>query len=320
MKNMAIKPKPLFDGATIGVISPASKPSDENKLRNGIQYLIDLGYNVVESNHALDSYGYLAGKDKHRVDDLNKMFRDPQIDAIFCSRGGYGTPRIINEIDFDAIKNNPKIFVGYSDITSLGLAIWQKTGLINFSGPMVAVEMSKGIDPFTKKWLWETLTSLDPVGALTNPPDVPIKTINPGKANGRLLGGCLSLINVVLGTPFCPDFNEAILFIEDVEEEPYRIDRYLAQLKMAGILNKISGLVIGQFVDCVPNDPEKPNLNLDQVFEDYFFDLDIPIISNFAYGHVPIKHTMPVGAKVELDTNQGALIIKENVVSDESVV
>ena len=315
-----IKPKQLSDGATIGIISPASRPSDEKKYRNGIQYLINLGYKVVESQHVLDSYGYLAGNDKDRVDDLNLMFRDTQIDAIFCSRGGYGTPRIINEIDFEAIKKNPKIFVGYSDITSLNLAIWQKTGLINFSGPMVAVEMGKGIDPFTELRFWETLKSTEQIGELRNPYNSSVQIVKPGKAKGRLLGGCLSLINVVLGTPYCPDFNNAILFIEDIEEEPYRIDRYLAQLKMAGILHQINGLVIGQFVDCVPSEPEKPNLKLDQIFDDYFSDLDIPIISNFAYGHVPVKHTMPVGAEVELDADHGALIITESVVSGKGVV
>jgi len=315
-----IKPKQLSDGATIGIISPASRPSDEKKYRNGIQYLINLGYKVVESQHVLDSYGYLAGHDKDRADDLNLMFRDTQIDAIFCSRGGYGTPRIINEIDFEAIKNNPKIFVGYSDITTINLAIWQTTGLINFSGPMVAVEMGKGIDPFTEQMFWKALKSTDPIGTLAHPSDSPIQIVKPGKANGRLLGGCLSLINVVLGTPYCPDFNNAILFIEDIEEEPYRIDRYLAQLKMAGILRQINGLVIGQFVDCVPSEPEKPNLKLNQIFKDYFSDLDIPIISNFAYGHVPVKHTMPVGVKVELDTDRGALIITESVVSGKGVV
>ncbi|MBC8181216.1 LD-carboxypeptidase [candidate division KSB1 bacterium] len=311
-----IKPKQLSNGATIGVVSPASRPSDEQKYSNGIQYLKNLGYKVVESRHVLDSYGYLAGKDRDRIDDLNLMFRDSQIDAVFCSRGGYGVPRIIDEIDFNSLQNDPKIFVGYSDITSLNLAILAKTGLISFSGPMVAVEMGAGIDQITEQNFWKTLKTSEPMGILENPSDLPIQVVKSGRAKGRLLGGCLSLINVVLGTPFCPDFNETILFIEDIEEEPYRVDRYLAQLKMAGVLDRISGLVIGQFVDCIPGDPEKPNLKLEQVFDDYFSDLDIPIISNFAYGHVPVKHTLPVGVQVELDTENGGLIILESAVNE----
>lgn len=309
-----IKPHQLQQGSTIGVVSPASRPADDQKYKKGISYLENLGYKVVESKHVLDNYGYLAGKDSDRSDDLNSMFSDSQIDAIFCSRGGYGVPRIIDAIDFDSIKNNPKIFVGYSDITSLNLAIWAKTGMITFSGPMVAVEMGKGIETFTEQNLWKMLCSTNHVGALKNPSDTQLQVVKPGKAKGVLLGGCLSLINVVLGTQFCPDFNNAILFIEDIEEEPYRVDRYLAQLKMAGIFDRISGLVIGQFVDCVPSDPEKPNLTLEQVFKDYFSSLDIPIISNFAYGHVPVKHTMPVGLEVELDTEKGGLILTESSV------
>ena len=318
-KKSTIKSPQLCEGATIGVISPASRPSDEQKYKTGILYLKKLGYKVVESRHVLDSYGYLAGKDLDRADDLNIMFGDSQIDAIFCSRGGYGVPRIIDEIDFVTIQNNPKIFVGYSDITSLNLAIWEKTGLISFSGPMVAVEMGKGIKTFTEQSFWKTLKSTDPVGILESPSDSLLQVLKPGKAKGALLGGCLSLINVILGTPYCPNFEKTILFIEDIEEEPYRVDRYLAQLKMAGILDRISGLVIGQFVDCSPSEPEKPYLTLEQVFEDYFSNLNIPIISNFAYGHVQVKHTLPVGIEVELDTEKGGLILTERAVNATTI-
>jgi len=314
-QSTILKSKALTAGSTIGIISPASRPLDEEKYRNGILYLRDCGYQVVESNQVLDSYGYLAGSDQVRADNFNAMFRDPQIDAVFCSRGGYGTPRIIDAIDYDVIRKNPKLFVGYSDITALNLAIWKKASLVTFSGPMVAVEMGKGIQPFTEAWFWKLLTSPVQNVLLSNPPDSPVRIIRPGQASGRLLGGCLSLINAVLGSAYCPNFQESILFIEDIEEEPYRIDRYLAQLKLAGIFKQISGLVIGQFVDCVPSEPEKPHLTIDQIIEDFVRDLNIPIIANFAYGHVPIKHTMPIGIEVELNTGKGGLIMKENAVS-----
>lgn len=314
---LGIKPIRIYNGATIGVISPASCPPDEEIYYQGKSYLRNLGFNVIESAHVLNKRGYLAGEDIDRVNDLNQMLRDPQIDAIICSRGGYGTPRIIDQIDFEVIRNHPKIFIGYSDITSLNMAIWKKTEVVTFSGSMVAVEMGRGIDPFTEKYFWKTLTSISPIGLLPNPPDMTIKVFKPGHAEGKLLGGCLSLINVLLGTSYCPDFKGAILFLEDIDEEPYRIDRYLAQLKLVGILNQVAGIVLGQFIDCVSKDTEKPSLTLDQIFEDYFCSLDIPIIANFAYGHGPVKHTMPIGVQAILDTAQEGLIITESAVRDK---
>jgi len=305
----------LADNDTIGVVSPASCPPDKEIFGQGVYYLRKLGYNVVVSEHVLDKHGYLAGEDSDRLNDLNKMFRDRKVNAIICSRGGYGAPRIIDQLDFDAIKHNPKIFIGYSDITALNLAIWKKAGLVTFSGPMVAVEMGRGIATFTEKNFWRMLTSVEPVGLLLNPPDVPIQVFNHGKTEGTLLGGCLSLINVLLGTPYCPDFKDAILFIEDIDEEPYRVDRYLAQLKLAGILNQVAGIVVGQFIDCHPKDPEKPSLELNEIFQDYFGPLNIPIFTNFAYGHGPIKYIMPVGVHAILDTDQGGLIITESAVT-----
>ncbi len=308
MNKKVIKAKAISHGSTIGVISPASRPTDDEKYKNGMRYLKEGGYQVVESKHVLDNYGYLAGTDTERADDFNLMFKDSQIDAVICSRGGYGSPRIVEAIDLDLIQKNPKVFVGYSDITVLNLAIFAKTGLVTFSGPMLAVEMGKGIDPFTEKSFWDRVTAENSSARLDNPSEMPIQIYKQGQAEGRLLGGCLSLINVVLGTPYCPDFSGAILFIEDIEEEPYRIDRYLAQLRMAGILNKISGLVIGQFVDCKPHDPEKPGLELSAIFDDYFSRLDIPIVSNFAYGHIPVKHTIPTGVMAKIDTEAGEVL------------
>lgn len=310
-----MKPFALEPNATIGIVSPASCPPDEEIFRQGVRYLRQKGYNVVESDHVLDKRGYLAGKDTDRVDDLNNMLNDPKIDAVICSRGGYGAPRIIDQIDFEGLKKNPKIFVGYSDITSMNLAIWKKTGLVTFSGAMVAVEMGRRIAAFTEQNFWKMLTSVEPIGLLANPPDLPIRVFSPGKAEGRLLGGCLSLINVLLGTSYCPDFEGAILFIEDIDEEPYRVDRYLAQLKLAGILNQVSGIVIGQFIDCHPKDPEKPSLELEEIFQDYFSELNIPIMANFAYGHSMVKHTMPVGVQAILDTENGGLMITESAVA-----
>ncbi len=309
-----LKPYQLTSKSTIGVVSPASRPGDEGTYRQGIAYLVQRGYRVVEAAHVLDQRGYLAGNDRARADDLNAMFRDPTIDAIICSRGGYGTARLLSYLDYDALRRHPKIFVGYSDITALNLAIWQQTRLVTFSGSMVAVEMGKGIASFTEQHFWRALTSTDAIGWLRNPDDSSIQIYRPGKASGVLLGGCLSLINVLLGTPYCPDFKGAILFIEDIDEEPYRVDRYLAQLKLAGILDQVAGIVVGQFTECDPRDPEKPSLTLAEIFDDYLAPLNIPIITNFAYGHGPIKHIMPIGVTAVLDTEQGGLMIPESAV------
>lgn len=314
-----MKPLRIYDEATIGIVSPASRPLDDEKLQQGVNYLQTLGYKVIQSEHALDERGYLAGEDHVRARELNAMFSNPEIDAIMCSRGGYGTPRIIDQLDFDAIRNNPKIFVGYSDVTSISLAIWKKTGLVTFSGPMVAVEMGNNIHEFTAQNFWNMISSTTPVGLLENPAETPLKIFNPGKASGRLLGGCLSLINVMFGTPFCPDFDGAILFIEDIDEDAYRVDRYLAQMKMAGILDCVSGIVLGQFIDCEEKDKSKPTLELEEIFHDYFERLNIPIIQDFAYGHGPIKHTIPVGAEAYLNTEEGGLFIIESAVSETPI-
>ncbi|MDZ7319652.1 MAG: LD-carboxypeptidase [candidate division KSB1 bacterium] len=318
MKDI-IKPLPLTRGAKIGIISPASRPLDEIPYRLGLDYLRQLGYIVVESEHALHRRGYLAGEDDHRASDFNAMVRDSEIAAIICSRGGYGTPRLLDRIDYDAVAKQPKIIVGYSDITALQLAIWARTGVVTFSGPMVAVEMGRGIAPFTEASFWTALSAAQAPRLLTNPPDNPIRVMKPGRAAGRLLGGCLSLINVLLGTPYCPDFDGAILLLEDIDEEPYRVDRYLAQLRLAGILNQVSGIVLGQFIDCVPRDPEKPSLTIEEILNDYFAGLKIPILTNFAYGHGAVKHTIPIGVYAILDTAQGGLILTESTVAEANI-
>ncbi|NOZ62257.1 MAG: LD-carboxypeptidase [Calditrichaeota bacterium] len=312
-----LKPPALRFGATIGVVSPASRPLNDEKFDRGIEYLKQRGYQVVEGAHARDRYGYLAGKDADRAADLNQMFADPAIEAIICSRGGYGTPRMIDRLNFDIIRQNPKIFVGYSDITSLQLAIWKETQLITFSGPMVAVEMGAGIDDFTEQRFWRMITDAAPSGLLHPPEGHELKLFSSGRATGPLIGGCLSLINTVLGTPYCPDFEGAIFYIEDIEEEPYHLDRYLAQMKMAGIFEQIAGLVLGQFVDCEPGEPEKPYLTVEQIFENYFSELKIPIVGNFPYGHVPVKHTMPLGVEAEINTDAGGLILLESPVTQQ---
>jgi len=308
-------PLKLSPGDTIGIVSPGS-PMATEKLANGIKYLEGLGYKIVQGENVHEKRGYLAGADKKRAEDINRMFDNSDIKAIFCSRGGYGSPRLLDLIDYDIIRQNPKIFVGYSDLTTLELAIWHKTGLVTFSGPMVAVEMAKGIDTYTAEQFWQTISKPNLKGQIHNPQGKKLNTLVGGKANGRLLGGCLSTITSLLGSRYLPDFRGALLFLEDIDEEPYRLDRYLAQFRICGILNEVSGIIFGDFIDCKSSDPEKPTLTLEEVLHDYTADLGIPVVSGLAYGHSDVKTTMPVGAKAMLDADNGLFEITEAVIAE----
>ncbi len=311
---MSLKPPALKKGDVIGIISPASSPDNFSRIEKGIFYLESLGYRVKPGKHIYKRLGYLSASDDERAEDLNEMFADPQVRAIFCVRGGYGTPRILDKINYNLIKRNPKIFVGYSDITALQLAIFKKTGLITFSGPMVAVDMYSDFDTFAEEFFWKILTNNLKKIEIKNPDDVPLVAMKPGVATGILLGGNLSLLASIVGTKFQPDFSNSILVIEDIGEEPYRIDRYLSQLKNSGILGKIKGCIIGQFTDCLAKEPEK-SLTLEQIFNDYFGNLKIPVISNLSYGHISRKITLPIGAKVKIDAKRKNITIVEKVLS-----
>lgn len=309
-----LKPPALKKGDLIGIVSPASSPDDFSRIEKGISYLEGLGYSVKLGKHIYKRLGYLSASDDERAEDLNEMFADPQVRAIICVRGGYGTPRILDKIDYRVIKRNPKIFVGYSDITALQLAIFKKTGLITFSGPMLAVDIYSNFDAYSEEFFWMILTSKAKKIEIKNPDGVDISVLKHGKTTGTLLGGNLSLLASIVGTKFQPDFSDSILVIEDIGEEPYRIDRYLAQLKNAGIFDKINGCILGQFTDCVPKEPEK-SLTLEQIFQDYFGNLKIPVISNLSYGHIPQKVTLPIGARIKIDTKRGTITIVEQVLS-----
>lgn len=308
---MSIKPPKLQTGDTIGVVGPASPPVKE-RLEKGIGYLQQLGYRVKLGEHIDDRYGYLAGEDADRVRDINRMIRDPEVNAIFCTRGGYGTPRLLEQIDYHAIKKHPKILVGYSDLTALQLAIFHKAQVVTFSGPMVAVEMGKGIRPFTEQHFWDILTSEAKIAFSGE--NGPMRCLKQGSSEGRLLGGCLSMICSIIGTPYQPDFKDAILFVEEVGEEPYRIDRYFMQLKLAGILSRLNGIVFGQFEDCKPS-PDTPSLTLEEVLENVVGNLEIPVLADLPYGHIDVKYTLPVGAKVRLDAEAGVLEMIESAVT-----
>ncbi|MFA6541158.1 MAG: LD-carboxypeptidase [Bacteroidota bacterium] len=306
-----IKPAALKKGDLIGVVCPASPPSSVEKISRGVEYLERLGYRVTLGKNIDKVYGYLAGTNEERADDLNGMFADKNVKAIIAVRGGYGTPRILPFIDYSLIKKNPKILVGYSDLTALQLAIFQKTGLITFSGPMVGVEMFKGIDPFTEEHFWKTVTSTKKIGPIRLPAGRVFTSIRKGKSSGRLLGGNLSLITSILGSSYSPSYSGALLFLEEIEEELYRFDRMMTQLKIARIFDLSNGVLIGELTDVKASDTSKPNLTLEQILADTFAGIKKPVMTGLVYGHVPKKLTIPVGAEAVMDAGKGTVTIIE---------
>ncbi|MFN7138039.1 MAG: LD-carboxypeptidase, partial [Limisphaerales bacterium] len=273
-----LKAPKLRRGDLIGIIAPASAPSSAEKIEKGVRYFEQLGYRVKVGEHIHAKHGHLAGTDAQRLHDLNAMLRDPQIKAIFAVRGGYGTPRLLPFVDYKAIQRHPKIIVGYSDITGLQLAIFRKTGLVTFSGPMPGVEFWNKPDPYTEEHFWRLVTFTRKPGKLPQPEDEPMHARVAGRAEGRLLGGNLSLIISNLGTPFSPSYRDAILAIEEITEEPYRADRLLTHLHNAGIFAQLSGLLVGHFTDCEPADPKKPHLSMSQVFDEVFAWAKVPTL------------------------------------------
>lgn len=309
-----IKPKKLNKGDLIGLISPASTPENSSTVEMGIMYLEKLGYKVLPGKNIHNNNGYLAGSDAERLEDLHEMFRRKDVKAVFCTRGGYGSPRLLDKIDYDLIRKNPKIFVGYSDITALQLAFLAKAGLITFAGPMLATDLSDHPDPYSEEIFWAMLTSNKKFGRVKLPEDQKLIALKKGAASGRITGGNLSLVAALTGTSYMPPMQDKILLLEDKAERPYRIDRMINQLKLAGILLKIKGLILGRFVDCVEHDPYSKTLTLGEVIEDYFTPFKIPSVYNFPFGHIEKKFTIPIGIQIRLNAAREFVEITENAV------
>lgn len=305
-----IKPERLNIGDTIGIISPAS-PILKEKLDKGINYLKNLGFNVKLGKHVYGERGYLSGTDEERVSDLHELFCDNSVKAVFCSRGGYGSIRILKYIDFELIKKNPKIFVGFSDLTALEISMLVKNGLVTFYGPTIAEDLDNEID-YSGFDLLLKIISFE-----TNSYKVDISDYNivkEGKSTGILIGGCLSVFSSLLGSDYFPDLKNTIIFLEDTNEEPYRIDRYLSQLRLCGIFNKACGLIFGKFTHCESKEKDYKGPNVDEIIDDTASNLDIPVIKNLSFGHIKGKITIPVGIKATVNTDKMYLSFDENAV------
>lgn len=306
-------PTALRNNATIGIVSPASPQRDMSRLDKGIRYLEGLGYTVVLGQHARDRHaGYLAGTDDQRLSDLHTMFADKRIDAIFCARGGYGSSRLLNRLDYGLIRKNPKILVGYSDITSLQLALWQKARLVTFSGAMPSVDMVENIDPRSEEQFWRVLTSRRPLGRLRQP--WPTRTLQPGDAEGRLLGGNLSVLVSLFGTDYMPSLRGSILALEDIGEETYRIDRMLVQLLLATPRRRPAGIAYGFWSQSARPLGSTPHREIAEVLEERRDLSRGPIIADLMYGHERTKFTLPFGVRTRLSTRTGELALLESAV------
>lgn len=308
-----IRPPRLRPGDVIGLVSPASPPRSADTLERSVRYLESLGYRVKVGAHVLARHGFSAGTDDQRAEDLNGMFRDPAVQAIFALRGGNGCCRLLRRLDYRAAQRHPKIFVGYSDLTFLQLALWRRSRLVTFSGPMPAVEFWKAPDPWTEEHFWGLLTSRARRRTLPHPADQPPVVLHSGTADGRLLGGCFSLVMSLLATPYQPDFRGALLFLEDVREELHRLHRMLTHLDNARILQRLSGLVLGQFTQANP-EPAEPHLGLPEIYQETLSEFAGPILANVAYGHIPRKLTLPQGILARLDTRHSRLQLLESAV------
>lgn len=314
-------PPRLLKGDTVGLITPATYVADPDKLIVAVRTLDHFGLRVKLGKNVRKRSGYLGGTIEERLEDLHAMFRDPEVKGVFCIRGGYGSGQLLDRIDYELIRHNPKVFVGYSDITALHLAIQKKAGLVTFHGPVVLSKFT----PYTQEWFRRALFEAKPLGEVTNPreenqlrPEQVLRTIRAGKSRGRLVGGNLTLISATMGTPYEIDTRGAILFLEDVGEQPYSIDRMLTQLRLAGKLDEVAGVVFGACVDCRPRD-YKPSfestLSLGEVLDEVLGKLSVPVFSGLTIGHTEDQLTLPLGVTATLDAGRCVLVIEESGVS-----
>lgn len=316
-----LKPERLCLGDTVGIIAPSSPPQDPQAVDRAAEALERFGFKPKLAENIRGRHGFLAGGDRERAADLMQMFTDKTVKAIICLRGGYGAARLLNLLDYRAIRRHVKIFSGYSDITSLHCAFAKKVNVISIHAPMLNGGLqSKDVPEFTRASFLRTVMEAKPPGSIVSDYDKKnISTVRCGVAEGRLIGGNLSVLCAAIGTPFEPSFKGKILFIEDVNEQPYRLDRMLTQLLNSGLLRHVVGVAVGVNKDCEDDGKE-------QIIEEYrqssadvmaerLHTLGVPVVMGLPFGHVDLNATIPVGAHAKLDADNGDLIILESAVS-----
>ncbi|MGN7479304.1 S66 peptidase family protein [Solibacillus silvestris] len=297
-------PKALKKGDTVALVS-ASGATPKERLQPAIEAVEKLGFNVVVGETCKVRHGYFGGSDDLRANELNAMFRNPEIAGIFCIRGGYGATRILPKLDLEMIKNNPKVFAGYSDVTALHIVFNQQCGFVTYHTPMPSTEFIQDkMDDYTWNYFMQSVTNTGQHKyILENAQGEEFVTLVQGFAAGELVGGNLTLVVASLGTPYEIDLKGKILFLEDIDENVQRIDRMLTQLALSGKLHELSGILLGSWTDCGPMDTKNPenNLSLETVFGEILVPLNIPILKNVTCGHILPTMSLPLGRSIELD-------------------
>ncbi len=311
-----IKPKRLAEGDLVGLVLPASAAFEADSIALAKEQLEAIGLKVQVGRHAYDRWGYFAGFDRDRAEDINAMFADDAIAGIVCYTGGWGSPRVLPYLDYNLIARKPKVIIGFSDITALLNAIYKRTRLVTFHGPVGG----SNLDPYSLENFRRVVMTAEPAGELRPPEKKPTELIDrtnriirlsPGTATGRLVGGNLTLVASMMGTPYEIVTDGAILFLEDVREDLYRIDRMLSQLFLGGKLNRLAGFVFGRCSQC---NYEGPSFSLEEILRDRFGSLGVPAIAGLSFGHIEQKLTLPIGVTATLDADAGTLRLDEAAV------
>ncbi len=311
-----VKPRRLTTGDTLGLVLPASAAFEADEIAVAKEQMEALGFKVVVGPHAYDKWGYFAGHDRDRAADINAMFADDRVNGIVCYTGGWGSPRVLPYLDYDLIARKPKVIMGYSDITALLNAISKKTGLVTFHGPVGG----STFEPYTLDNFRRVVMTAEAAGVLNPPPKKPTEIIDKtnrvirlasGKATARLIGGNLTMVASLMGPPWELETAGAILFLEDVTEEYYRIDRMLSQLALGGKLDRLAGFAFGRCTHC---DVKGPTFSLEEVLRDRFGGASYPAISGLSFGHIEQKLVLPIGITATLDADAGTLRLDESAV------
>ena len=315
--RQAVKARRLRPGDTVGLVDPASATWEPVDIQIVEESLAGLGLRTKRGQHLLARRGYFAGDDDARAHDLNAMFADPDVAAVHPIRGGWGSARLLRRIDFDAIARHPKILLGYSDITALLLPVHARTGLVTFHGIVGASQWN----PFNVGWFRRvlmdgeavTFENLKDKGEHLAQVEHRVQTITPGRARGRLLGGNLTVLTTIIGSGLLPDWDDCILFVEDVNEAPYRVDRMFTQLALSGILGKARAVIWGTCSECEPGDGYG-SLTITDVLDDHVRPLGVPAWQGAMIGHVDRQFLLPVGLEVEVDAAAGTIRMLEPAV------
>jgi len=314
-----VKPKKLSPGDTIGLVAPGFAIKLE-ELYLAVDTLEKMGFKTFYTDRIKGNYGYFSNTDEERAADLNEMFTNPDIDAILCARGGYGCTRILGMLDYDAIEENPKALIGFSDITALINTIYKKTGLVGFHGPVGKTLDDEYSQAYFKKVLMEPQETLPIKNAILKDPkqyrnsEYYRYTITPGVAQGELIGGSLTLVTAMIGTPYELDFTDKLVFLEDVEEAPYRMDRMLTQLSEVDSFLKAKGIIFGVCKGC-DRKRTTENFTLREVIMDRISPLNIPAVYGMSFGHIPQNSTLPIGIEASFNAYKKQLRLLEAAVS-----